>query len=307
MQDPRVTKCLEAKRESRAVEFKQEFQPSEAAQSLEILKDIAAIANSGGGTLAIGLDNSGKPLGKDVSAVLAHDHAKYCDLVHKYTNQNYCDFEVVEVRKNGHQIAVFVINSPDFPLVFEKPGTYAVGKDQRTAFGQGTVYFRHGAKSEHGTSDDLRRFMQQRMREMQEQLMKGLRKVSEAPRGSQVRVVPSISASHSDGNAMPFRITNDAKAEGVMAIDRGRICPYRRKEVLQKLKEHLPDKPVSTFDLSVVNKVYNTTSKEEFCWQPEYSSPQYSDAFVDWLVAKIKQDQNFLQEARQKAYAVQHP
>ena len=306
MEDPRVTKCLSAKRESKSIEFKREFQPSEAAQSLEILKDVVAIANSGGGTLAVGLDNSGNPAGKDVTAVLAYDHAKYCDLVRKYTNQNYCDFEVVEGAKNGHKIAVFVINPPDFPLVFEKPGTYAVGKDQRTAFGQGTVYFRHGAKSEHGTSDDLRRFMQLRMREMQEQLMKGLRRVTEAPRGSQVRVVPSSSASRSNANAMPFRITTDPKAEGVMAIDRGRLCPHRRKEVMQKLKQRIPDKPVSTHDLSVINKVYNITSKEEFCWQPEYSSPQYSDAFVDWLVSKIEGNPDFLPDARQKAYEMQN-
>jgi hypothetical protein len=51
MEDPRVTKCLEAKRESRAVEFKEEFDPANAQQSLEVLKDIVAIANSGGGAL----------------------------------------------------------------------------------------------------------------------------------------------------------------------------------------------------------------------------------------------------------------
>jgi hypothetical protein len=135
MEDPRVEKCLSAKRETKSVEFKQELQPGDPAQFLEILKDIIAIANSGGGTLAIGLDNSGNPSGKDVAGVLSYDHAKYCDLIRKYTNQNYCDFELVEARKNGWQLALFLINPPDFPLVFEKPGTYAVGKDQRTAFG----------------------------------------------------------------------------------------------------------------------------------------------------------------------------
>jgi hypothetical protein len=239
--------------------------------------------------------------------VLSYDHAKYCDLIRKYTNQNYCDFELVEARKNGWQLALFLINPPDFPLVFEKPGTYAVGKDQRTAFGQGTVYFRHGAKSENGTGDDLRRFMQQRMREMQEQLMKGLRKVSEAPRGSRITIVPSISSGRADGNAVPFRLTNDPKAQGVIGVDRGRICPYRRKEVIAKLKERLPETPVTTHDLAAINKVYNILTKEQFCWTPEYSSPQYSEAFVDWIVQKIETDPDFLHDARTKLYEMQHP
>ncbi len=96
MYDARIAKCLTAKRESRSVEFKEQFLPADAKQSLEILKDIVAIANSGGGTLVVGIRNSGEPSGVDVSLVLDHDHAKYCDLIRKYTLQDFCDFEVVE-------------------------------------------------------------------------------------------------------------------------------------------------------------------------------------------------------------------
>jgi hypothetical protein len=248
------------------------------------------------------------PSGKDVKPVLDHDHAKYCDLIRKYTNQNYGEFEVVDGKKDGHPVAIFLINPPDYPLIFEKPGTYAVGKDQWTVFAQGTIYFRHGAKSEHGTSDDLRRFMQQRIRELQEQLMKGLRKVSEAPRGSQLRVVPSVSVGQSESNAVAFRMTNDPNAQDVVAVDRGRICPYRRKEVMAKLKKRLPNGPVpTTHDLWAINKIYNIPDKDHFAWQPEYSSLQYSDAFVDWIVAEITNDPNFLDNVKQKAYEMQHP
>jgi predicted HTH transcriptional regulator len=220
MQDPRITKCLTAKRESKSVEFKEQFQPTDPRQSLEVLKDIVAICNSGGGTLAIGITNDGKASGLDATAVLDHDHAKYCDLIKKYTMQNYCDFEVVEAEKDGIVVAIFLINPPDAPLVFEKPGTYAVenGK-QQTAFSQGAIVFRHGAKSEPGTTEDLRKFMHQRMREMQDQMLKGLRKVSEAPRGSEIQVVPRGSLDKGSSGATPIigpvRMTTDPKAPGV--------------------------------------------------------------------------------------------
>jgi predicted HTH transcriptional regulator len=176
--DSRLTKCLNAKRESKSVEFKELFTPTDASQALEVLKDIVAIANSGGGTLAIGINNAGDACGSDVTPVLDYDHAKYCDLIKKYTMQDFADFEVIKAEKDGHSVAIFLINPPDSPLVFEKPGTYPVGNNrQQTAFSKGTIYFRHGAKSESGTTDDLRKFISQRVREMQDQLLKGMRRV----------------------------------------------------------------------------------------------------------------------------------
>ena len=50
------------------------------------------------------------------------------------------------------------------PLVFARPGTYSVpGGKQKTAFAQGTVYFRHGAKSEPGTTEDLAHALDRRL------------------------------------------------------------------------------------------------------------------------------------------------
>ncbi len=312
MEDARVTKCLAANRESKSVEFKEQFLPSDARQSLEVLKDIVAIANSGGGTLAVGIDNSGAASGTDVKTVLNYDHAKYCDLIRKYTLQNFCYFELIEAEKDGRKVAIFLINQPDYPLVFEKPGTYPIENNSKqiTVFGQGTVFFRHGAKSEHGTSDDLRRFLQKRIREMEDQLLKGLRKVSEAPRGSQLQVVSPVALdpSPADVPGIVVRVTTDPNAPGVVGIDRGRLCPYRQKEVISKLKERLPDGPVpTTHDLQAINKVYNVPSKEEFCWEPDYSSKQYSESYVDWVLEKIKDDPDFLAVARSRLYQITHP
>jgi hypothetical protein len=309
MEDPRIIKCLMAKRESKAVEFKEQFLPSDPHQSLEILKDIVAIANSGGGTLAVGINNAGEASGSDVQTVLDYDHAKYCDLIRKYTLQNFCDFEIIEAEKNGQAVAIFLINPPDYPLVFEKPGTYAVENNrQQTVFSQGTIYFRHGAKTESGTTEDLRKFMLLRIREMQNQLVKGLRKVSESPRGSQLQVTPLVLVEQSQASVVPFRMTTNPNAQGVIAVDRHRICPYRQKEVLQKLKERLPDGPsLNGRDIQAINKVYGISSKEEFAWEPEFSSRQYSQAFIDWIVEMIQNDVEFLPDTRRRYYEITHP
>jgi hypothetical protein len=307
--DPRITKCLIAKRESRGIEFKEQFVPTDTKQSLEVLKDIVAIANSGGGALAVGISNAGEACGADASAVLNYDHAKYCDLVRKYTLQNYCDFEVVEADKGGQRVAVFLINPPDAPLVFEKPGTYPVENNrQQTAFGQGTVYFRHGAKSETGTSEDLRKFMEQRMREMQDQLMKGLRKVAVAPRGSQLEVVSAkgtitAAAPTGSGNALPVRITNDPHAQNAVLLDKSELFPYRQKDVLAKLKDRLTAQQTpNLYDLQAINRVHHIGDNDRLSWKPQFSARQYSDAFVDWILARVADDATFFQETRRRLH-----
>jgi hypothetical protein len=307
--DPRVTKCLAAKRESRAVEFKEQFIPTDAKQSLEVLKDIVAIANSGGGALAVGINNAGEASGTDVSAVLSFDHAKYCDLIRKYTLQNYCAFDVVEAEKDEQRVAVFLINPPDAPLVFEKPGTYPVGNNrQQNAFGQGTVYFRHGAKSETGTSEDLRKFMEQRMREMQDQLMKGLRKVSVSPRGSHLEVVTAkgiitTGTPTGVGNALTVRITNNKHAQNAVLLDKSELFPYRQKDVLAKLKDRLTAQQMpNLYDLQAINRVHNIADEDRLSWKPQFSARQYSDAFVDWILAKAADDATFFQETRRRLH-----
>src|SRR6266852_1511999 len=71
-----VQKARAAKRESKHVEFKEQFDPSSDGEWCELIKDFIAIGNSAGGVSVIGLTNIGTPSGADVRAVLALDNAK---------------------------------------------------------------------------------------------------------------------------------------------------------------------------------------------------------------------------------------
>jgi len=52
---------LTAKRESKHLDFKRSFDSDSAADWCEVLKDIAAFANSGGGNILVGVNNDGSP------------------------------------------------------------------------------------------------------------------------------------------------------------------------------------------------------------------------------------------------------
>ncbi|MGZ5744495.1 MAG: AlbA family DNA-binding domain-containing protein, partial [Burkholderiales bacterium] len=89
-----IKKALTAKRESKLVEFKQGFDPSSPAEWCEIIKDIIAIANSGGGIVVFGLDNNGTPTKTPVDTLGRVDPADITNRITKYTGPVELEFEV---------------------------------------------------------------------------------------------------------------------------------------------------------------------------------------------------------------------
>jgi len=55
-----IKNVLAAKRESKRIDFKERFDTQAAGEWCEIIKDIVAMANSGGGAILFGTDNIGK-------------------------------------------------------------------------------------------------------------------------------------------------------------------------------------------------------------------------------------------------------
>jgi predicted HTH transcriptional regulator len=51
--------------EASDVDFKASFDPEMAADWVELIKDVVAMANSGGGTIIIGIEDGGQPSGYD--------------------------------------------------------------------------------------------------------------------------------------------------------------------------------------------------------------------------------------------------
>jgi predicted HTH transcriptional regulator len=67
--DTLIKDALLAPNEGRAIEFKESFDPASSREWCEVLKDVFAIANSGGGVIVFGLNSQGEPVGADLSAV----------------------------------------------------------------------------------------------------------------------------------------------------------------------------------------------------------------------------------------------
>jgi hypothetical protein len=299
-----IPKALTAKRENRSIEFKESFDINFQRDWCEIIKDIIAIANTDGGVILIGINNKGQAVKSSVKPILQIDHADLVSKIHKYTNVHFSDIEITEEKKSGRKIAAFRIKPSPFPIAFSKPGTYDIGGGkQGRAFSEGTVYFRHGAKSEPGTTDDLRKAIEKRIASVRKEMIKGVRRVVAAPTDSTVVVMPKEVVESKAASATPIRIVDDPSAPAYRKVDPDKTHPYRLKEFVKLVQNTFGEKvSLSSYDILCLRRLYDLDSNQEFCHKPLYTSLQYSDALLQWLKAQYAKDPEFFSKSRKQCY-----
>lgn len=304
--EARIRKALEAKRESKHLEFKGGFDPASPADWCALVKGVVALANSGGGVLLYGVGKKGQPTGEDVQPLLSLDPAAISDKIRHYTGCDFSGFELVEQSKASKAIGGILVEEVLIPMVFINPGTYPVdgGKRQDRAFSQGTVYFRHGAKSEPGTTEDLRTAFERRLAETRREWLAGVRTVVRAPHGSRIIAAPAVGHVSPSGDGSPVRISVDPGAPTFGLLSPDDAFPYRGKELLAEINRGLPAaSKVNSYDLQAIRKVHNTDDRPEFSHLPKFGSRQYSRAFVDWILQQHSDDKAFFETTRRSLRA----
>ncbi len=168
------------------------------------------MANSGGGYIVFGVNDDGTPSGVDVGHVREVDPATIVDKIEKYTDQHFAEFAVHSTTRNGSEVVVLSIKGASMPVVFASTGNYESNGRQKNAFQKGTVYFRHGAKSEPGTTEDLRKALEREMDRVRSSWLDGIHKVVTAPSGATISVLTS-----------EVKLTGTADATGIRLVDVG--------------------------------------------------------------------------------------
>lgn len=283
------------------IEFKAQFDPASRQDWCELIKDIVAIANSGGGTILIGVDDAGTPTGHDVAPVLALDAADVTNKIYSYTDQQFATCRIDEGHRRGKRVAVIRIGAARLPLVFTSPGTYPSGPaSQKTAFARGTVYFRHGPKSEPATTADIAAVVEREVARVKEFWLDGIAKVVAAPPNAVIQVLPQAGITNDQAGQPNVRLTTDDDAPVFKVLKADNLYPYRQTELLKKLRASLPSAAVGAHDLLCVRRVYDTDENPNFSHKSQWSPRQYSEAFVEWLFAHYADDADFFRKAREK-------
>ena len=287
-------RAAQQQKESPEVDFKAHV-PSDVGGWLELIKDIAAMNNSGGGFIVFGVNDDGS-LATLTSNDQACDAAVVVDRVFKYTDRQLADLHFVTCARGDASVLILCIGGTDVPVVFTSPGTYPHpddSKKQKTAFAIGTVYFRHGPKSDLGTPDDFRAFFDRVLEAVRRRWMEGIAKIVEAPAGSTVHVLPPGIRPSIEPTATPIRVVDDPTAPSfnVHKVDDG--YPYRQKEVISELKKRLPGISINTHHIVRIRRKFGIDENVNYCHKQLHASNQYSCAFVEWIIQRHGEDSDF--------------
>ncbi len=98
-------------------------------------------------------------------------------------------------------------------------------------------------------------------------------------------------------------ITADASATQFVPSNAEEIWPHRQKDLLIAVNKKLPTgKQINGHDVLCINRTYNVLKDHpEFAYKPHrLASPQYSDAYVDWIVQQFSNNDKFFANTRAK-------
>jgi hypothetical protein len=252
-------------------------------EDVELVRDIAAMANSGGGVIVL-------------DGIAAVDEELLHEQLGHYAEPEFEAFEVQPLTRNGRPSTAIVVDGVrNAPLVFTRTGRLG----EHVAFVRAGLYFRHGAKSEAATGEDVREFIRRQLEATRTQWLANIRQVMHAPDGAEVAVVETAERDE-EGRPTLIRLTTDPHAPLYGQVDPDRSHPYRQKEVIREVNARLGEGTVNQFDVLSVRRVHAITeeTRPEFVHVPKFGSPQYSDAFVDWLVAEDGRNPRFFAQAK---------
>jgi hypothetical protein len=297
-----LDRAKDVMRESKTIDFKREFDSASAGAWCELIKDIVAFANSGGGVIVFGVENDGSNSNANPTSLLTHDTADITNRISKYTNFQFSEFEIMEVERAAKTRVALIISAADVPIVFTKPGSYDIGAGkQKTAFSQGTVYFRHGSKSEPGSRDDLLNWRDREISKARKNWLGGIRKVVQSPPGETVTVLSSAKSPQRDGSVVHARITSGPSAVSVTPANAGEIWPHRQVDLVHEVNNRLRNQvTINSYDIQCINKKLDVLKAySEFAYKShKHAAPQYSNEYADWIVEQFRKDRNFFQKTR---------
>lgn len=300
--DDALLRALSRNSEADDVDFKSTFDASASRDWLELIKDIAAFANSGGGYILVGLNDDGAPSGVDVSGLLSVDIADIANRLHKYFGHHFTGVELIQTQKESNEICAIRIPATRIPIVFTRVGEIELtdGK-KKTVFALGTVYFRHGTKSEPGTSDDLRQFLERELEFTRRSWLDGIATVVEAPAGSRFAVLPPEGYPTGAAGSLPMQLTSDPGAPAYYAVPLDQTHPYRQKELVKEVNTRLMGKrTINMHDIICIRRVFEVQKQISLCYTQNFASPRYSQQFADWIVSRYESNSNFFEETRVK-------
>jgi hypothetical protein len=167
--------------EGKRQDYKLTFDASNPAALLELIKHIIAFANTGGGEIVFGRDET-RAVGIQPEAAALLDSSRLGDAVDKYIEKGLIHLSHnQEALPNGSVLVTLAVEASPYPAVIGKDGTVAgPGKTQQSVLRRGDLWVRHGSRTERVSQADLRAWTEAAYNRGVERIMSAAQVVREA-------------------------------------------------------------------------------------------------------------------------------
>jgi hypothetical protein len=271
-------------------EIQRSFSAASARDWCELVRDIVALANSGGGHLVL----SGSV---NEQEILQH--------VGRYTDATPHGLEVRCCEPPDLRGTVVIVGPAILPIGFTRAGvcpTSADSAEQEEIFPAGSFYFRHAGRSEPATTADMRAFCERLLRRVRRRWLRGLRRVLNAPidldRGAVTKRSAAKRKQRELMNLQPVRIVTDPEAPALQPQDVDRLYPWRQKDLLRELNSRIGRRALNSYDIQAVRRQHHLDERPEFVFNLPGAGRRYSPASADWMMQQFGDDPEFFRRAR---------
>ncbi len=175
--------------EGKSKDYKLYFEPNNAKSLTKLVKSIVAMANSGGGEIIFGRDETQTP---GIHPTIADhlDSAKVADQVDRYIEQGLIhirhDFDRLE---DGNIICTIIVEPAVYPVVMRRQGTWSgAAPDDKPLFLKGDIWVRHSSKNERVSQANAKSFIDDAFKRGIDQVLSAAQIVREAGPDSAVGI-----------------------------------------------------------------------------------------------------------------------
>lgn len=182
--------------ESKSSDLKAFFDLNSEEAKVDLVKNLVAIANAGGGSITFGRDET-SIYGIDKATVKALDSARVNDMVSRFISPAQLDVSHEIDETEGNLLLLTLIVPPaKIPLVMSKPGAWKGSnpKIDKPLFLRGDIWTRHGTKTERITYEDIRDCILSHRRDEKDSVLNRITTLVNLPDGASIEVVDHAGA-----------------------------------------------------------------------------------------------------------------
>jgi len=254
----------------------------------ELIRDVLALANSGGGRILL-------TTWVEKTDVLHH--------LERCTDSAFRDVHVLSTEPSSGSAAVIDVGPAIFPVGFSPQGACGTNADSTTQHDMPPgFYFRHGERSEPGTTADMRAFIERLLRRIRRRWLRGIRRVLTQPMTFDVATAPRRTAGKrikiERTVLQPVRIVSDPNAPALQPQDVDRLYPWRQKDLLAELNSRIGRRMLTTYDVQAVRRHHGLDERPDFVFHLPGAGRRYSPAVADWIMEQYARHPEFFHEAR---------